>query len=332
MTLTEMNPQTAVVAQPLQPHQLHDDITLAADLFTLCHLGVARLDRDAWRLHIDGLVEHPIILAWSDLARHERVELECIHQCQGSPMDPQTPTRRIANVRWTGVRLVDLLAQTGVKPGAKYVWSSGADWGNLGPARCDAYLKDMPIERLAPDILVAFELNGAPLSAEHGFPARLVIPGYYGTNSVKWLNRITLADQRPGGLFTTRFYNDPVLGADGKSTGQTRPVWAIAPESVIVEPAPGASVSVGDICEVWGRAWGERAVTRVAFSSDGGQHWNDVPVQPRDGARWQRFSFPWRAPRPGRYTLMSRAWDETGEVQPMSGWRNAVHQVEVLTV
>ena len=97
----------------------------------------------------------------------------------------------------------------------------------------------MPIERLAPDILVAFELNGAPLSAEHGFPARLVIPGYYGTNSVKWLDRITLADQRPAGLFATRFYNDPVLGADGQSTGQTRPVWAIAPESVIVEPAPG---------------------------------------------------------------------------------------------
>ena len=85
-------------------------------------------------------------------------------------MDPQTPTRRIANVRWTGVRLVDLLAQTGVKPGAKYLWSSGSDWGSLGPVRCDAYVKDMPIERLAPDILVAFELNGAPLGAEHGSP------------------------------------------------------------------------------------------------------------------------------------------------------------------
>ena len=239
MTPADMNPHSAVVDQPLQPHQLHDDITAAADLFTLCHLGVARIDISAWRLRIDGLVEHPITLAWSDLARHERVELECIHQCQGSPMDPQTPTRRIANVRWTGVRLVDLLAQTGVKPGAKYLWSSGSDWGSLGPVRCDAYVKDMPIERLAPDILVAFELNGAPLSAEHGFPARLVIPGYYGTNSVKWLDRITLADQRPAGLFATRFYNDPVLGADGQSTGQTRPVWAIAPESVIVEPAPG---------------------------------------------------------------------------------------------
>src|SRR5215475_13406196 len=94
-----------------------------------------------------------------------------------------------------------------------------------------------------------------PLRAENGSPARLIVPGFYGTNSVKWLTRMTLADRRADSPFTTRWYNDPVPGADGSAPGRTAPVWAIAPESVIVSPGPEQSLQLGRPCTIWGRAW-----------------------------------------------------------------------------
>ena len=93
------------------------------------------------------------------------------------------------------------------------MWSSGADHGVFEGDRCDAFVKDLPLERVAADVLIAYEMNGAPLPPENGYPVRLVVPGYYGTNSLKWLIRLTLADGRAAGPFTTRWYNDPILDA-----------------------------------------------------------------------------------------------------------------------
>jgi len=135
-----MNPVGPLVAHPLQPHQLTDDVTARSDVFTLCHMGVARLDADRWRLDIDGQVSRPASYSLPDLNRFDRVEIETIHQCQGSPLDPNTPTRRIANIIWAGVRLSDLMSKAGIQPDAHYLWSRGADFGPVGPVQCDAYL------------------------------------------------------------------------------------------------------------------------------------------------------------------------------------------------
>jgi DMSO/TMAO reductase YedYZ molybdopterin-dependent catalytic subunit len=118
------------------------------------------------------------------------------------------------------------------------VWSTGADYGEFGGVSVETYVKDPPVNRVKSDALVAYEMNGAPLAPEHGFPARLVVPGFYGTNSVKWLTRMTLAEARAPGPFTTRWYNDPVEDDRASARGRTVPVWAIAPQSVIVAPAP----------------------------------------------------------------------------------------------
>ncbi len=201
----QMDPVGPLVAHPLKPHRLVGDVTAAADVFTVCHLGVPRFDPHAWALSVEGLVAHPMRLALDHLHRMPQVRLEAIHQCQGSPLDPDTPTRRIADVRWRGVRLADVLAQAGVDARAKYVCASGADRGTVGDVRCDAYVKDFPIERLAEDVLLALDLDDAPLSAEHGAPVRLVIPGCHGTNSVKWLTSIRPSAERADSLFTTRF-------------------------------------------------------------------------------------------------------------------------------
>jgi DMSO/TMAO reductase YedYZ molybdopterin-dependent catalytic subunit len=196
----------------------------------------------------------------------------------------------------------------------------------------DQYVKDLPIERVSDDVLVATEMNGEPLDAEHGFPARLVVPGFYGTNSVKWLTRITLADVRADGPFTTRWYNDPVLDKEGRETGQTSPVWQVAPESVIVSPAPSARIPSGQVCELWGRAWGDKPIETVEISIDGGDSWSKASLAHRTGRSWQRFAFNWRPDQGGRRRLLSRAWDVSGEGQPTAGSRNAIYAVDVEVV
>ena len=122
-----------------------------------------------------------------------------MHQCCGSPLEPSVATRRVANVHWGGADLAAiLLDELEIDPRARFLWSYGLDGGDFAGTSCDWFVKDLPLARLAAgDVLLAYELNGAPLPAEHGFPLRLVVPGYYGTNSVKWLWRLQLAE-RPG--------------------------------------------------------------------------------------------------------------------------------------
>gem|GEM_PF-1241704 len=227
----------------LAPHQMQERCTPTADLFVLCHLGVPLLDADAWSLTIDGLVARPLGLSFSDVTAYPRCTITSFHQCAGNPLQPCEPTRRIANVRWSGARLSDILRDCGPAPEAHYLWAYGADYGEFGGIYHQAYVKDVPLARVPSDVVIAYELNGAPLPAEHGFPARLVVPGFYGTNSVKWLTRMTVAETRAPGPFTTRWYTDPVPNAAGGDSGKTVPVWSVAPESVIVSPAPGQALT-----------------------------------------------------------------------------------------
>jgi len=329
MQRPRLDPATFHSHIPLLPHQLTADVTPRDDVIVLCHLGVPRIDAADWELTIDGLVAKPARLCFADLQRFTQHQLESIHECAGSPLAPQEPKRRIVNVRWGGVRVSDILQECGVRPEATYLWSHGADYGEFSGVAVDQYTKDLPLTRLASDVLVATELNGEALRAENGFPARLVVPGFYGTNSVKWLTGMTLADRRADGPFTTRWYNDPVLDGDGRATGETVPVWAIAPESVIVSPAPEQGLRVGQECRIWGRAWGDGGIRQVNVSVDGGNSWQAAAVDPPVGRSWQRFIFAWTPGRAGPVSLCSRAGNDQGLEQPLSGARNAVHRVPV---
>jgi DMSO/TMAO reductase YedYZ molybdopterin-dependent catalytic subunit len=209
MRQAKMEPTGFFRRIPLLPHQMHGRLTPTADMIVLCHLGIPRLDHEAWSLKIDGLLERPTQIDFSQLTTYPKHTVTSFHQCAGSPLQPLEPTQRICNVRWGGARLADVLRDCGPAPNARYIWSWGADYGAFGGIEHAAYVKDLPIERVACDVLIAYELNQAPLPPEHGFPARLVVPGFYGTNSVKWLSRITLARSRATSAFTTRWYNDP---------------------------------------------------------------------------------------------------------------------------
>ena len=194
-----MNPAGFFRRIPLLPHEMRARLTATADMIVLCHLGIPRLDLAQWSLAIDGLVERPTRLSFSELTAYPKHTVASFHQCAGSPLQPFEPTRRICNVRWGGTRLADVLRDVIPMRNARYAWSCGADHGTFGGMEHAAYVKDLPMERVPSDVLIAYELNGAPLPAEHGFPARLVVPGYYGTNSVKWLSRIHARGRAGGG-------------------------------------------------------------------------------------------------------------------------------------
>lgn len=310
---------------PLAPHDLTEAITPVRDLFVLSHLGARRaVAPAAWTLQIGGMVARPLCLSLADLAAMPQVSTDAVHQCAGNPLAPTVPTRRVACVHWGGVRLGDVLARAAPTAGAAFVWSDGADSGSFAGELVGCYRKDLQLASVAAQgALLATHLNGAPLPPDHGGPLRLVVPGFYGTNSVKWLWRLTLADCRVDGIFTTRFYNDP-----GAADGLPRPVWVLAPEAVFVAPAPGARV--GGSVPLHGWAWSDAPVLRVAISADAGVTWADAHLAPRAERGWQAWTATWAPPCPGPYRLLCRATDATGATQPLDGARNAVHGVDVL--
>lgn len=312
----------------LRPHQLVSDITPTADVFVLAPIGVPRVDVAAWRLEVAGLVERPLTLSFDDILQFPKQELRAFHQCAGDPRRPTFATRRITNVIWGGIDLARVLAGVTIKPGASLLWASGLDHGEYAGQMVDAYVKDVPLDEAISEAFLAYELNGAPLSAEHGFPLRLVMPGYYGTNSVKWLSRLELADGRPQGLFTTKLYNDPVPPSAEQPAGGSRPVWRTAPESVIVSPQPGQQLSDDEV-QIWGWAWAHRSVRQVEVTIDGGRTWRIATLGQPSQRSWQRFHLSWIPEESGPAVLMSRATDLNGEVQPQENARNAIYNVTV---
>jgi DMSO/TMAO reductase YedYZ molybdopterin-dependent catalytic subunit len=307
----------------LEPHQLVARVTPQRELFVLAHLGIPHVAAADWRLAIGGLIERPVTLTLDDLRRLPVREVESFHQCAGAPRRPDLAARRVANVVWRGVDLADLLRGCGVAAAAQFLWAYGLDHGKYEDVSARWYVKDLPLTRLAEGgVLLAYEVNGEPLAPEHGFPLRLIVPGYYGTNTVKWLWRLELATSRAAGPFTTVLYNDPDPAAG------TRPVWEAPPESLIVAPQ-GGPLSATTPIEVWGWAWGAAGIAQVEISRDGGETWSSATVEPRRQWSWQRFSFDWRPQRPGAYTLAARATDTRGAVQPTAKARNAIHTVGV---
>lgn len=324
-----LDPASGVRLIKLAPHQLTAPITDPKDLFVLAHLGIPRVDPAHWSLTIDGLVGGSRTFTLDELKARLKVVVEAVHNCSGSPMEPTVPTRRVANLRWGGVDLVALLDELGVDARARYLWSYGLDGGDFANTSCEWFVKDLPLARLAAGgVLLAYELNGAPLSAEHGFPLRLVVPGYYGTNSVKWLWRLQLSAERFDGLFTTRLYNDLVT-LDDVAAGQPphRPAWAIAPDAVIVAPAPDAALRLGEAVEIQGWAWSFRGIEAVEVSVDRGASFVRAALEPRRGWAWQRFSLPWRPGMGGEHVIVARAFEHNGASQPRTGARNESHTV-----
>ena len=309
---------------PSEPYQLTDAVTPTEQCIVLCHLGLLDIAAgDDWRVEISGLVKTPTTFTIQQLKSFPKTEVVSVHQCAGSPLAPDKPTQRVCNVTWGGVRLADVFGHLEIEASASFVWSYGADAGAFGGVECGPYVKDLPLSKIPDDVLLAYEMNGAELLPEHGFPLRLVVPGFYGTNSVKWLRKLELRAERAKSPFTTTWYNDT------RPDGTIRPVWEIAPQSVIVWPAPGLEIKRDDLIKVWGWAWAGDGLSGVDFSCDGGRSWTSCQTEGATGRGWVRFSREWTVER-GSNSLTSRATSRIGDKQPTTGHRNALYHVPIV--
>jgi DMSO/TMAO reductase YedYZ molybdopterin-dependent catalytic subunit len=212
-------------------------------------------------------------------------------------------------------------------PTSPNVWSQGADGGDYHGVPIPAYVKDLPlVEAQRAEVLLATHMNGDLLNDKHGGPVRLVVPGYYGTNSTKWLVRLELQATRSPGYFTTSMYNDVVVKG-GKE--ERMPVWRTAPHSVLVNPVEGAVLKCGRTLTIAGWAWGADPIVDVEVSTDAGVTWSKAPVSKRQDMSWQRFELDWTPQSPGPCRMLCRAVDSVGVPQPVSGTRNAVLSIDV---
>jgi sulfane dehydrogenase subunit SoxC len=300
-------------------------VTATEDHFILAHHGIARCSAESWTLSLTDTAGNKKILSWDQIKSFPARQVSAALECAGNPEDPDKPLRVVSNALWGGPSLRSLLELMAARQ-ARYVWCRGVDWGSYAGETTDDYVKDIPIAKaMDEDVIVALEMNGAPLTPEHGFPLRLIVPGYYGTNSVKWLSSIALHDERPQSLFTTRLYND-------WRSGEAVPVWEIAVNSRLLTPAAGASVPLGEV-EIIGRAWGHAAVQAVELSVDGGATWFATELEARTGGYpWQTFRARWTPPAAGRYEIAVRARDVQGRVQPESLHINQIQRVAFVVV
>jgi DMSO/TMAO reductase YedYZ molybdopterin-dependent catalytic subunit len=211
-----LDPEGFSIRHPPPPHELDTYITPDENLFQTIHMGAAVVESALYQVLVDGMVDKSIAITIDELKCMPKTSITTFHECYGSPLKaPTDACLRIGNVRWTGVRLSHLLDLAGfhLSEQTRFVWSEGLDRGSFAGVEAARYQKDLPIGKATqPEVLIAYEMNGMPLSKERGGPARLVVPGYFGTNSTKWLCRLSVQPKRASGPFTTIFYNevDPV--------------------------------------------------------------------------------------------------------------------------
>src|SRR6266545_1241690 len=166
-------------------------LTPTESVYVIAHMGIAHVAAQTWELRIEGAIERPVRLSYEELLRRPAETIEGVLECFGNPVEPDAPTRRVGNVSWRGTRLWPLLEGAGLEPRAQLVWLEAPDHGTFAGTTSDHYVKDIPLEIVRDrPVLLAWEMNGAPLTAEHGFPVRAVVPGFFGTNSVKWVTRV----------------------------------------------------------------------------------------------------------------------------------------------
>ncbi len=294
------------------------DLTPSEAFYVRWHLETlpTHVDLRTWRLRVHGHVERPLELAMEDLRRMDAVSVVAVNQCSGNSRSffaPRVPGGQwkngaMGNARWTGVRLGDLLRRAGVRAGAVQVAVDGMDEGPL-PSVPD-FVKALDIDHASqPEVVVAYEMNGAPLPMLNGFPARLVVPGWYSTYWLKALKQITVLNERFTGYWMATAYQIPATPGANESpqahAERTVAINRMNVRSFFVRPDSGAKVPAGRAFALEGIAFdGGEGIRQVEFSADGGGNWSEA----RLGEDLGRFSFrrwhaEWTPSARGEYCL-----------------------------
>ena len=322
---------------PVTPLGLH---------YLLTHYDIPDVDPQSWRLRIGGRVREPLELSLEELGEMRTTTLTATMECAGNARAQLVPRpisqpwlgEAVGTATWSGVPVRDLLGAAGIGADAVEVVFTGLDRG-LESGVAQAYARSLTVEdAFADGVLLATGMNGVPLLPQHGFPLRLVVPGWYGMTNVKWLSHIEVLDRRYEGYQQARAYRMRSTHDDPGT-----PVTRMLPRALMIPPGVPdfmtrrRFVGIGP-CPLQGRAWsGHGAIVRVEVSSDAGESWADAElIAAPSPAAWSGWRWVWSADAEGDRVLCCRATDAAGLVQPMEpvwnlgGYQNnAVQRVAV---
>jgi DMSO/TMAO reductase YedYZ molybdopterin-dependent catalytic subunit len=292
--------------------------------FVRNHFNIPELNEQTWGLQIDGCVERPVEYGYDDLIAMPQRSVLATIECAGNGRSfltkhvegVQWGAGAIAHAEWSGVPLYLVLEQARLKPETVQIVFYGADQGTEGGhAEPIRFARSLPLSKaLHPDTLLALHMNGEPLEPSHGFPVRLLVPGWYGVASVKWLTRMAAVKQPFEGFFQTYKYTLQRQAAEGT---KTIGIESMAVKSEIIRPREDEILGLG-AQRMFGLAWaGEESVARVEVSTDGGLSWSETELLgPHAPYSWTLWEYMWHPQRTGTYTLMSRAMSASGKLQP----------------
>ena len=308
---------------PITPSGMH---------YLVIHFDIPDVDVDRWRLDVGGLVSKPLSLSLDDIKQRPARTMAVTMECAGNGralLEPRVVsqpwfTEGIGNAEWTGTPLKGILAEAGLKDGAVNIVFSGADKGVQGD-EVQVYQRSLDLEEAnREEMMLVYEMNGQALQPQHGYPLRLLLPGWYGMASVKWLDTIEVIGEAFQGFQMTRSYRyTQVKGEPGEPVTLIRVRALMAPPGIADTVTRGRLAAAG-LHVVTGRARaGRLGISRVEFSADGGSSWADTLLGEQISTfDWRPWSFEWNAV-PGWHTLSVRATDTQENVQPTEQFWNA---------
>jgi DMSO/TMAO reductase YedYZ molybdopterin-dependent catalytic subunit len=344
ITLDELRLAARNHGMPLEA--LRWDVTPFGLHYLLIHYDVPLVVPGSFRLRIGGAVAQPLSLTLDELRARDAVDVVATFECAGNGralLDPRPVSQpwlveAVGTARWRGVSLASLLEEAAPSGDAVDVVFAGLDRGVEGGVE-QRYERSLPLdEATRAGCVLAYEMNGAPLAPQHGFPLRLVVPGWYGMTNVKWLAEIHVLEEPFTGYQVANGYRmRQTEDEEGTPVTRMRPRSLMAPPGIPLFETRDRIADRGPLV-LEGRAWSGRApIARVEVSVDGGESWSDAEITREfsDPYAWCGWSFRWEA-GPGDHVLCSRATDEAGETQPLEPeWNlggyenNAVQRVRV---
>jgi len=303
---------------PITPTGMH---------YLLIHYDIPQIDINTYELKIKGLVNKPLSFTMDEIKKHPQVSIPVTLECAGNGRNTMTPRyythvpwglQAMGTSMWTGTPLKNIIADCGgVKSDAKELLFTGHDKGIQGH-EVQYFQRCLKIEEaLRDEVILAWEMNGQPLTPQHGFPLRLIVPGWYGMTSVKWLDNIEAISEPFNGhqMLAYSYVTDPK-----DPVGERMNLLKV--RSLMIPPGfpdffTRSRVLVEGSTNLRGRAWsGKKSITKVEVSTDKGKTWNEAILEKSIGAyAWIGWSYNWNATK-GKYTLMVRATDSEGNIQP----------------
>ena len=306
-----------------------DYITPIEHFFVRTHVYVPTVDANAWRLQVEGEVATPLTLTLENLKLMPAVDLVAVVECAGNGRgfyEPPVPgtqwsTGAVGNGRWRGVRMADVLKRAGMKDTAHEILFDGAD---VPLGTMPDFQRSIPVKKaLDPNTLLAYEMNGETLPVKHGFPLRVIAPGWASDSWVKWVTSIRVLDKEFDGFWMKSGYRRPprpVAPGAAIPADQMEPVASLKIKSVIADPLDRSQAAVGKPLVIRGVAWSGDAgpVTAVDVSVDNGRTWKSADLHSGQHTQfgWRQWEYRWTPPETAYYTILARARDAAGNTQP----------------